>query len=285
MAVDIWTPTDLSGKVALVTGASRGVGKGIALVMGQCGATVYVTGRSSGHTTGTDGLPGSVDLTAEAIDQAGGKGVPVVCDHTQDEEVAALFEQIMEEQGRLDFLINNAWGGYEGHDDSFSAPFWEQPSRRWQGMFQAGVRAHFMASQHAARIMTKQGQGVILNVSAGDRQRFLHNTMYDTAKAAVDRMAFGMAQELRKHGVAAMAVYPGFVRTERVQATMGSEADYSPTHSVYYAGRAVSSLLADPNILHRTGQIFTVGDLAREFSFTDVDGRFVPPFEIPDYEA
>ncbi|HAA10848.1 MAG TPA: oxidoreductase [Cytophagales bacterium] len=283
MAVDFWNPTDLSGKVALVTGATRGVGKGIALVLGECGATVYVTGRSQNQETTTEGLPGTLELTTQAIEQAGGKGIGVVCDHTQDEDVERLFAQIEKEQGKLDFLINNVWGGYENHDDTFEAKFWEQPLWRWEGMFTAGVRAHFVASQHAARLMVPKRKGVIVNISAGDNQKFLHNTLYDTAKNAVDRMAFGMAQELRKHQVTTMVVYPGWVRTERVQQNLGADADYSATHSVYYAGRAMASLLTDPNIFHRTGKIFTVGDLAREFSFTDVDGRQIAPFEIPEY--
>src|SRR5213595_1631184 len=187
----------LRGKVAVVTGASRGVGKGIALALGEAAATVYVTGRSVDAGT-TEGLPGTIRETADAVTHRGGQGIAVRCDHTADAEVEALFARVKREQGRLDLLVNNAWGGYEQHDLSrFVAPFWEQPLRHWSGMFEAGVRAHLVASRLAVPLMFSAGRGLIVHTTAWDRDKYLGNLFYDVAKAAVNRMAFGMARELR----------------------------------------------------------------------------------------
>lgn len=275
----------LSGKIALVTGASRGVGRGIAIVLGENGATVYVSGRSTRRQGSPENLPGDIEETARLVTEAGGTGIAVRCDHKKDEEVEKLFQQITKDYQRLDLLVNNVWGGYENYDKTFSAPFWEQPLFRWEGMYTAGLRAHFTASRLAAPLMIAQKSGLIINISAGDRGKFLHNTMYDTAKCAVDRLAFGMAKELRKHRVAAIPLYPGFVRTERVlQAVEGDKNfDISQTHSPEYVGRAVAALAADPQIMEKSGQTFAVGDLAKEYGFTDIDGRLVEAFRIPDY--
>src|SRR5260370_37958887 len=153
----------LRGSVAVVTGASRGVGKGIALALGEAGATVYVTGRSEAGGT-TEGLPGTVRDTADAVTQRGGQGVPVRCDHTADAEVEALFARVRQEEGRLDLLVNNVWGGYEQFDWSrFAAPFWEQPLRHWSGMFESSVRAHLVATRLAVPLMLSKGRGLIVH--------------------------------------------------------------------------------------------------------------------------
>src|SRR2546423_4428476 len=208
----------LRGRVAVVTGASRGIGKGIALALGEAGATVYVTGRSDAGRT-TEGLPGTVRETADAVTQRGGQGVAVRCDHTADAEVEALFARVTQEQGRLDVLVNNVWGGYEQQDWSrFAAPFWEQPLRHWSGMFEAGVRAHLVATRLAVPLMLPHRRGLIIHTTAWDRDRYLGNLFYDVAKAPVNRLAFGMARELQPHQVAVVALAPGFVRTERVLA-------------------------------------------------------------------
>ena len=273
--------SQLSGRVAVVTGASRGIGKGIALALGEAGATVYVTGRSDAGGA-TEGLPGTVRETAEAVTQRGGQGIAVRCDHTADAEVEALFARVKEEQGRLDLLVNNVWGGYEQFDWArFAAPFWEQPMRHWSGMFEAGVRAHLAASRLAVPLMLPHRRGLIIHTTAWDRDKYLGNLFYDLAKAAVNRMAFGMARELAPHQVAVVALAPGFVGTERLLAAFAA-AGRSPgdLESPEYAGRAVAALAADENVLARSGRVLTVGQLAAEYGFTDLDGRQWPPFQI-----
>lgn len=282
---DTYSPPDLHGKTALVTGASRGVGRGIAEVLGQAGATVYVTGRSTARRPGIENLPGTVEETAELVTAAGGKGIPVICDHTNDNDVDHLFAQIRHGDNKIDLLVNNVWGGYELHDETFNAPFWDQTLDRWDGMFNAGLRAHFTASHFAAPLMIAKGSGLIINISAGDNGKFLHTTMYDTAKAAVDRLAFGMAQELKKFNIAALSLYPGWVKTERVMKALegASEEELSAAHSPQYVGRAVAALAADKHIMRKSGKILTVGELAKAYQFTDIDGRYIPPYHIPDY--
>ena len=271
---------DLRGKVALVTGASRGVGRGIAHELGVAGATVYVTGRSMSSASTTEDLGGDVNGTAVLVTQAGGTGIAVRCDHTVDTEVEAVFERIRREQGRLDILVNNVWGGYErfGEED-FSAPFWEQPMWRWGLMFDAGVRAHYVASCLAAPLMIPQERGLIVNISAGDEGKYRGWVMYDTAKEAVDRMAFAMAQELRPHGIAALALYPGLTRTERVE-RFASPEELAKSESPRYAGRAVVALATDGEVMERSGGAYKTGELAREYGFTDADGTQPAPFKF-----
>jgi NAD(P)-dependent dehydrogenase (short-subunit alcohol dehydrogenase family) len=271
----------LRGRVAVVTGASRGVGLGIARALGAAAAVVYVTGRSDGGGT-TEGLPGTVHEAAAAVTQRGGQGIPVRCDHTADAEVEALFARVAREQGRLDLLVNNVWGGYEGQDWArFADPFWEQPLRHWSGMFEAGLRAHLTASRLAVPLLLANGRGLIVHTTAWDRDRYLGNLFYDVAKAAVNRLAFGMARELRPHHVAVVALAPGFVGTERVRAAFAGAGRLPDNlESPEYAGRAVVALAADANVLARSGRVLTVGQLAREYGFTDVDGRQPPPFQI-----
>jgi NAD(P)-dependent dehydrogenase (short-subunit alcohol dehydrogenase family) len=214
----------LKGKIAVVTGASRGGGRGIACVLGEAGATVYLTGRSIKDRPTIDNMPGTINETAEAVTARGGLGIAVRCDHTVDEEVEALFARVQQEQGRLDILVNNIWGGYEHYDGNswsedgttFSAPFWQQSLGRWEGMFTAGVRAHLVASRLAVPLMLPQKQGLIVNTTAWDRDKYLGNLFYDVAKNAVNRMVYGMARDLRAYNINAIAIAPGFMRTERV---------------------------------------------------------------------
>jgi NAD(P)-dependent dehydrogenase (short-subunit alcohol dehydrogenase family) len=284
----------------VVTGATRGGGKGIALELGAAGATVYVTGRSrrgapaAGYDAilreqGLDALPGTVDDTADEVTALGGTGIAVACDHRSEEEVRALFARVEAEQGGLDLLVNNAWGGHEAFSrDAFGAPFWEQPLDQWDPMFNGGVRNHFLASRVAAPLFIRRGRGLIVTTTYWDPGGYLRgNLLYDLAKSAMNRLAFAMAEELRPHGVASLAVSPGWMRTEFVLA--GFDADESSwrdhpalakTESPRYLGRAVAALAADPSVMEKSGGVHRTGELAVEYGFTDIDGRVVPPFSI-----
>lgn len=254
-----------------------------------------MTGRSVKGDRTREDLPGtSIDDTAEMVTDHGGVGVPVRCDHTVDEQVEALFEQIEEENGQIDVLVNNAWGGYERHDD-FGVPFWEQPLWRWDAMFEAGARSHFTASHFAVPLMQTEGEGstqrggLIVNTTFKDRGKYLSNLPYDLSKTVINRMVYGMAIELED--IAAVALSPGFMRTEAVlnehdvdEENWQKEPELERTESPRYIGRAVVALADDPDVIQKSGRTLTVGDLAREYDFTDIDGRQPPAFEIPDDE-
>lgn len=262
----------------MVTGASRGGGRGIALVLGEEGAIVYVTGRSVRGGTTTENRPETIEDTAEAVTARGGVGIPVRCDHTVDADVEALFARVRQEHGRLDILVNNAWGGEEVSESR--GPFWERPLQHWEGMFTAGVRAHIVASRLAVPLMLPHGRGLIINTTFSDQGKYLGNLFYDLAMNAISRLAYGMAADLRKHNVAAVALSPGWMRTERVLDSGPTPEDLAKTESTEYVGRAVAALAADPAVMQKTGSTLTVGGLAREYGFTDVDGRLVPPFLV-----
>jgi NAD(P)-dependent dehydrogenase (short-subunit alcohol dehydrogenase family) len=290
--------------VAVVTGASRGAGRGIALELGAAGATVIVTGRSTREQpapgydellrlSGLAALPGTIDDTAEALTRLGGRGIAVRCDHTREDEVQALFERVRREHGRLDLLVNNAWGGHETFDGVFQAPFWQHRLDHWDSMFDRGVRNHLLAARCAAPMLVQQGRGLVVATTFRDRGRYLRgNLFYDLAKATMNRLVFALAEELRPHGVASVGVSPGWMRTEFV--LIGHKTDeahwterpaLARTESTRYVGRAVAALAADPQVMRRSGEVLAVGALAREYGFTDVDGRQPPPFEIEDDPA
>jgi NAD(P)-dependent dehydrogenase (short-subunit alcohol dehydrogenase family) len=281
----------LKDAVALVTGASRGAGRGIARELGSAGATVYVTGRSVAGGSTTDNVPGTIDESAREVTEHGGRGIAVRCDHAVDADVEALFERIRREQGRLDILVNNVWGGYEDPEcrPLPRVPFWEQPLRQWNGMFTTGVRAHLVASRLAVPLMLPQRRGLIVTTTANlDPLPYLSNLFYDLAKNAVARLTWSMAQELRPQGVAVVAVAPGFMRTERVVeafrragAEQALEGPGGPKETTAYLGRAVVALATDARVIDKSGQVLEVGALAREYHFSDVDGTQPAPFRLP----
>jgi NAD(P)-dependent dehydrogenase (short-subunit alcohol dehydrogenase family) len=208
----------------------------------------------------------------------------VRCDHTVDADVERLFARVTAEAGRLDVLVNNVWGGYEQFDwAKFGAPFWEQPGEQWERMFAAGVRAALVASRLAAPLMIAAGRGLIVHVTAWDRDKYLGNLYYDLAKSAMNRMALGMGRELEPRGVAVVALAPGFVATERIAGMFAAAGRPAPesAETPEYVGRAVAALAGDANVLAKTGRVLTVGELAVEYGFTDVDGRQLPPFRMP----
>jgi dehydrogenase/reductase SDR family member 1 len=275
----------LDGKVALVTGASRGIGKGIALELGEAGATVYLTGRTVEEGQAAVDLPGTIHQTAEEVSQRGGTAVAVRCDHVNDEEVKDLFQRIQVEQGHLDILVNNVWGGYEHFNDGTEfwkeKGFWTAPLARWDKMFQAGVRAHYVASVLAAPLMIAQHSGLIVNISFFAAQRDNFGVAYGVAKAADDRMAACMAHELREHNVAVVSLYPGLVRTESVMKA-AQYFDLSNSESPQFIGRAVAGLANDPDLMQKTGQVFVAAALAIEYGFTDIDGKQPRPLTVQE---
>ena len=258
---------DLAGKVALVTGGSRGVGSGTALGVAEAGATVYVTGR-----------------TVEAAQLSEGC-IALRCDHTDDQQVEAVFGRIAREQARLDILVNNVWGGYENmvEDGEFTwpLPFWKQPLKRWDSMFAAGVRASYIASIHAARLMVPARHGLIVNISFWAAQKYVANVAYGVAKAATDKMTADMSHELGNYNVAVVSLYPGLVRTEKVMEA-AAYLDLSNSESPQFIGRAVAALAADPEIMSKSGQVVVAASLAREYGFTDIDGKQPAPITLKD---
>jgi NAD(P)-dependent dehydrogenase (short-subunit alcohol dehydrogenase family) len=263
----------LAGRVALVTGASRGIGKGIALELGAAGATVYVTGRTL--EAGKHPLPGTVGATADEVSRLGGRGIAVACDHRDDAAVARLFERVADEQGgRLDVLVNNAF--LIPKELTSGKPFWECPLSNWDDMVGVGTRSAYVASWHAARLMVPRRRGLVANVSSSGAQEYAWHVAYGVGKCALDRFTADAAHELRKHGVAVVSLWPGLVLTERLEGAARAGIpglDFSRAESPRFTGRAVAALAADPEALRWTGRALAVRELAEGYGFTDVDGR------------
>ncbi|HMB24663.1 MAG: SDR family NAD(P)-dependent oxidoreductase [Chloroflexota bacterium] len=273
----------LTGKVAVVTGASRGVGKGIALGLGEAGATVYVTGRTTQAGQDVDNLGGTIFQTAEEVTASGGNGIAIPCDHRDDIQVETLFQRVTKEHERLDVLVNNAWGGYSqmAHDGEFTwlKPFWSQPLWRWDAMFQGGVRAAYVASACAARKMVEQKSGLIVNISYWAAQKYMANVAYGTAKAAVDKMTADMAHEAEQFNVAVISLYPGLVRTELVMRD-AQYFDLSNSESPQFTGRVIAALANDPNVMSKTGRVLVGAALAEEYGIQDIDGKQPKPLTL-----
>ena len=287
----------LTDKIALVTGASRGAGRGIAIELAAAGAIVFVTGRSRRGQLTNPLLPGtSLEETAERANQRGGKCIAIPCDHRDDDQVVAAFKSIAAYSDRLDILINNIWGGYELKDaewQQFDAPFWQQDPNSWDRMFNAGLRAHFITSHFALPLLLQSAAPLIINTTFYDRGKALSNLPYDLAKSGIQRLAYLLSLELRASNGVALALSPGFLRTEEV--LRHTAPDLNPesvldltaypelarSESIFYIGRAVVALAADETRNRWNGQTLTVGQLAREYGFRDIDGRQPPAFELP----
>jgi NAD(P)-dependent dehydrogenase (short-subunit alcohol dehydrogenase family) len=262
---------ELEGTVALVTGATRGAGRGIANVLGEHGATVYVTGRST-RAEPNPNRPGTIEDTADEVRERGGTGIAVRVDHRQPDEVASLIEQIESEQGRLDLVVANAWMGYELRVEGI--PFWEATLEHWDLMFDS-LRMQMVTAQHTVPLMLKQDGGLIVNTLWDVGSHFHGLVSYDTVKTAVSRMSFGMAEQLHEHGIAVVALSPGWMHTEVMNLPPERAAQ---TETTEYIGRATAALARDPDVMRWSGETVLVVDLAREYGFTDVDGKVLTPF-------
>lgn len=256
-------------RVALVTGGSRGVGRGVAIALAEASYRVFATGRSVERAD----LPETI--------------VRLPCDHLDDDATAAAFAAATADS-RLDVLVNCAWGGYEGMSEdgvfTWPAPFWDQPLRRWRAMMDAGVRAAFVCAGHAARLMTRQRRGLIVNVSFWAAQRHLGNAIYGAAKAATDKLSADMAEELAPYGVAAVSLYPGLVRTEAVLAAAREGAfDLSQSESPEFIGRVIAALADDPALMVRSGRALVAAVVAAELGVTDIDGRQPRALTLEDF--
>lgn len=282
----------LKGKIALVAGATRGAGRGIACMLGEAGATVYCTGRSSrgkaivpageGGAFSLAHRPETIEETAEMVNAYGGVGIPVQVDHTDEAQVKALCERVKAEQGRLEVLVNDVWGGDELTE--WGKPFWELTIEKGLLMQQQAVHSHIITARYGAPLMIKHGQGLIIEITDGDTSDYRSNLFYDLAKSSVIRLAYAMAEELRPHHITALALTPGFLRSEAmlehfgVSETNWQEGAQKDPHFIasetpFYVGRAVAALAADPAVIQKSGQVFSSWNLAVEYGFTDMDGR------------
>ena len=261
----------LEGKVAVETGASRGIGRGCAVELGAAGAVVYITGRS--REGAESRLPGSVEATAREVSEAGGTGIAAPCDHRDDKAVEALFGRVREEQGRLDVLVNNAF--LIPAELTSRKNFWELPISNWDDMIDVGTRSAYVASRFAAGLMTEQNSGLIVNISSSGAAEYAWHVAYGVGKAALDRLTKDAALELRPHGVAVVSLWPGLVLTERNEGARNAipDLDFSGAESLRFTGRAVAALAADDQVLRHSGTARASRDLADTYGFTDTDGE------------
>jgi NAD(P)-dependent dehydrogenase (short-subunit alcohol dehydrogenase family) len=252
-------------QIALVTGASRGVGRGIAIALAEAGYAVFATGR----TIDTADVPSAITR--------------IRCDHSKDEDTARAFEAV--QSSGLDLLVNCAWGGYEQMVENgqftWSVPFWQQPAHRWHSMMDAGVRAAFIASQYAARLMVPKRAGFIVNISFWPAQKYIGNVIYGVAKAATDKLTHDMAHELRPYGITVVSLYPGLVRTETVMAAARQGwINLSNSESPEFIGRVIAALANEPNLLERSGKVLVAAQIALELRVTDLDGLNPVPLTL-----
>lgn len=272
----------LTGKVALVAGATRGAGRGIACMLGEAGATVYCTGRSVRGKPATGNRPETIEETAEMVSARGGVGIALRVDHTVEDQVRALVERVRRDHGRLDLLVNDVWGG----DDltEWGKPFWEHSLANGLLMQERAVFSHIITSHYAVPLMVERREGLIVEITDGDSPNYRGNLFYDLVKSSVIRLAYAMAEELRPHNVTALALTPGFLRSEAVldhfgvteanwQDAVKQDPHFAASETPYYIGQAVVALASDPDVSKKSGSVQSSWRLAAEYGFTDVDGR------------
>jgi NAD(P)-dependent dehydrogenase (short-subunit alcohol dehydrogenase family) len=274
----------LEGKVALVTGATRGAGRGIAVALGEAGATVYCTGRSTHGQRSEYDRPETIEETAKLVTAAGGTGIAVPTDHLEPAQVRALVERLDAEQGRLDVLVNDIWGGEKLFQ--WNTPLWEHDLEKGLRLLRLQVETHLITSHFALPLLIRNPGGLVVEMTDGTREyndaHYREPVFYDLAKSSVIRLAFAQSKELAGHGCAAVALTPGWLRSEMMLEVMGvSEENWREGHNPHFAaisesprfvGRAVAALAADPDVMRRSGGSFSSGGLAREYGYTDVDG-------------
>jgi NAD(P)-dependent dehydrogenase (short-subunit alcohol dehydrogenase family) len=273
----------LAGKVAVVAGATRGAGRGIAMMLGEAGATVYCTGRSTrGKPASGRKRPETIDETAAFVDAQGGHGIAVRVDHTVEEQVAKLFARVRRRHGRLDVLVNDVWGGDALVE--WGVPFWKLDMKKGRTMLERALWAHLLTSRHGVPLMVERKAGLVVEVTDGDFLGWRGNLFYDLAKVGAIRLAYSMAADLRDTGVSAVAVTPGFLRSEAMLDRFGvteenwrdqvkKDPHFAESETPWYVGRAIAALAADPNVSAKSGRAFASWTLAREYGFTDRDGR------------
>lgn len=278
------SPPDLSGTVCLVAGASRGVGRGLARGLGEAGATVIVTARSSETGPRTETRPEAIEDTAREVDAAGGHGHHYLCDHTSERAVDELVHWALRRFGRIDVAVSSVWAGNEGYDgerypdgSAWGTPFWRRSAEPFLGYLRGGPYPALLLARAVAPAMVAARSGLIALVSFDTAEGYLGDVFYDAAKAATNRLAGAFAAELAPHGVTALGLSPGFVATERVR-DLGQES--LATESPLYAGRALAALAADPEIAAQAGRVLHAGDLAPIYGFTDADGRQPERFRV-----
>lgn len=271
----------LKGQTALVAGATRGAGRGIACMLGAAGATVYCTGRSVRGQPATGNRPETIEETAELVATHGGVGIAVRVDHTLEAQVKALCERIQAEQGRLDILVNDIWGGDELTE--WGQPFWTLSIPQGLLMQQRGLHTHSITSRYAVPLMLAQRRGLIIEITDGDIPAYRGNLFYDLIKSSVIRLAYAMAEELRSYNITALALTPGFLRSEAMLELFGvtetnwrdgaqRDPHFIASETPFYVGRAVAALAADPEVGRKSGGVFSSWSLAAEYGFTDKDG-------------
>lgn len=275
-------PRPLGGRIALVAGATRGAGRGIAVELGAAGATVVVTGRSTTGRRSDMERPETIEETAHLVTEAGGSGHSIVVDHEDVGQVKALAATVRERFGRLDVLVNDIWGG--DRLTQWGTPFWELDGDRIDRLWQQAVRTHIVTSRHLVPLMLGQPGGLVVEITDGTGEHYRGSLGYDLVKTAVIRLAYAMSQELRPHGIAALAVTPGFLRSEAMLDVFGvsernwregakRDPHFIASETPRFVGRAVAALAADPDVMAKSGGAHTSWDLGDEYGFTDIDGR------------
>lgn len=274
---------NLNGKVVLVTGATRGIGKGIAISLAKTGAIIYFTGRTEKEFQGAVNLGGSIQTTEQEIEQAGGIGYGIKCDHKDDMQTKMVIDRIISEQGKIDILVNNVWGGYEYFNDGTEfwneKGFWTAPISRFDKMFESGVRAHYVTALYTIPTMIQQRNGLIINLSYWSAERSDMGVAYGMAKSATNKMTETMAHELKEYNISAVTIYPGLVRTESVMKA-SKFFDLSNSESTEFIGLAIAALATDLNVSKKSGTKQIAAKVALDYGYKDIDGKQPIPLNI-----